>query len=235
MRRKFALSIAAAGVMALAMTMAAQTVAAEEETWDGLVKIDAKRVYTAYLRPGADFRVYTEVVIDQPVVEFRKNWQRDINRSASTLGQRLTSSDVERIRTAFTEGFAEILAAGFAKGGWEVGLANGPDVLRVTPLLVNVYVNAPDRMSAARTTTYTVQAGEATLALEIRDAETGQLLGRVIDRKRTSNYGNTLMITNRVTNRAEFERMLKGWTEILVDGLATLKDASPLGMLAEDQ
>ena len=225
----------AAGAMALAMAMAAQVVSAEEETWDGLVSIDAKRVHAAYLRPGADFRVYTEVLIDQPVVEFRKNWQRDINRNSSTLGQRLTSSDVERIRTAFTEGFAEILAAGLAKGGWEVGLAIGPDTLRLTPLLVNVYVNAPERMSAGRTTTYTVQMGEATLALEIRDAETGQLLGRVIDRQRTSNYGNTLTITNRVTNRAEFERMLKRWTEILVDGLATLKHSSPLGMRAADE
>ena len=226
--------MAAVGAMALAMTVAAP-VLAEEETWDGLVKVDSKRVQAAYLRPGADFRVYTKVVIDPPVVEFRKNWQRDINRSASTLSRRLTSSDVEKIRSAFSEGFEEILAAGFARAGWDVGIADGPDVLRITPVLVNVYMNAPEKMAPGMSTTYTVQAGEATLALEIRDAETGQLLGRAVDRRRTSNYGSVLMVTNRVTNRAEFERLLKGWTEILVDGLAGLKDASPLGMRADDQ
>ena len=231
--RRLMLGLAVASVMAL--TVIVPVTAAEEETWDGLVKIDAKRVQVAYLRPGADFRVYTKVIIDPPIVEFYKNWQRDINRSVSTLGARLNSSDVERIRTAFSEGFEEILAAGFAKAGWEVGVAEGPDVLRVTPLLLNVYVNAPDKMTPGMSTTYTVRAGEATLALEIRDAETDQLLGRAVDRRRTSDYGGVLMSSNRVTNRAEFERLLKGWTEILVDGLAELKEASPLGMRADDQ
>jgi len=70
-------------------------------------------------------------------------------------------------------------------------------VLRLTPLLVNVYVNAPDKPTAGRTDTYTVQAGEATAALEIRDAETGQLLGRAIDRRYTSSQGDLLTLTNR--------------------------------------
>ena len=73
------------------------------------------------------------------------------------------------------------------------------------------------------------------MVLEIRDAETDQLLGRVADRRSTVDYGGMVMVTNRVTNRAEFERLLKRWTEIMVDGLATLKEASPLGMRADDQ
>jgi hypothetical protein len=233
MKRSWILSLAAASLLMVAVTLPA--VAAEEETWDGLVKIDAKRVQVAYLRRGADFRVYTKVIIDPPVVEFRKNWQRDINSSMSAPGARLTSRDVENIRTAFADGFEEILAAGLAKAGWDVGLTNGPDVLRLTPLLVDVYVNAPDKPTAARTDTYTVRAGEAAVALEIRDAETGQLLGRAIDRRYTSSQGDLLTLTNRVTNRADFERLLKRWTQIFVDGLTELKEASPLGLRAEDQ
>jgi hypothetical protein len=37
-----------------------------------------------------------------------------------------------------------------------------------------------------------------------------------------------------VTNRAQFERLLKRWTQIFVDGLAELKETSPLGQPAED-
>jgi hypothetical protein len=36
-----------------------------------------------------------------------------------------------------------------------------------------------------------------------------------------------------VTNRAEFERLLKRWTQVFVDGLAELEAASPLGQPAE--
>jgi hypothetical protein len=233
MQRSWIPGLAAASL--LMMAFATPVVAAEEETWDGLAKIEARQVQVAYLRRGADFRVYTRVIIDPPIVEFRKNWQRDINRNALTLGARLNSSDVENIRAAFADGFDEILAAGFAKAGWEVGVADGPDVLRLTPLLVNVYVNAPDKPTAARTNSYTVRAGEATVALEIRDAQTGQLLGRVVDRRQASSHGDLLMLTNRVTNRADFERLLKRWTQIFVDGLAELKQASPLGLRAEDQ
>jgi hypothetical protein len=222
-------------VTMVAGMVSSAAIAAEEETWDGLVKVEAKKVQKAYLLPGADFRAYNKVLIDPPVVEFRKNWQRDINRSASSLGRQLTSSEVEEIRTAFAEGFEQILAAGFAKGGWDVGVAGGPDVLRVTPLLLNVYVNAPDQMSAGRSTTYSVEAGEATLALEVRDAETNQLLGRAVDRRRAGDNSSIPMMRNRVTNRADFERLLKRWTEVLVDGLASLKAASPIGMRESDK
>jgi hypothetical protein len=233
MKRSWIPGLAVASLLMVAVTT--PVVAAEEETWDGLVKIEAKRVQAAYLLPGAEFQSYNKVIIDPPRVEFRKNWQRDINRRPTRLSGRLNATDVENIRSAFADGFEEILAAGFAKAGWEVGVADGPDVLRLTPLLVNVYVNAPDKPTAGRTYTYTVQAGEATVALEIRDAETGQLLGRAVDRRYTVDRGNLMLLTNRVTNRADFERLLKRWTQIFVDGLAELKEASPLGPRAEDQ
>ena len=43
------------------------------------------------------------------------------------------------------------------------------------------------------------------------------------------------MVANRVTNRAEFERLLKGRTGILVDGLEGLKNVSPLNLDGDDQ
>jgi len=226
-----------AGVMVVVLmaVVAALPVSAadQEATWDGLTAVKAKNVDAAYLLQGADFRPYTKVIIDPPQVSFRKNWQRDQNRSASTLSGRITSADMERIQAAMSEGFEEILAADFAKAGWDVVIEPGPDVLRLTPVLMNVDIAAPDKLTPGRTVTYTVQAGEATVAIEVRDAETNMLLGRAVDRRRTTDYGNQLMITNRVTNRAEFERMMKRWSNIFVDGLAGLKDASPLGLKAE--
>lgn len=216
-----------AGLLSLAA--AAPGAFAQDETWDGLTRVKSNSLDSAYLRQGADFRAYGKVIIDAPQVEFRKNWQRDQNRSASSLNTRITSSDVERIREAMSEGFEQILAADFARAGWDIVIEPGPDVLRLTPVLMNVDVTAPDAMTAGRTRSYTVQAGEATVALEVRDAETNMLLGRAVDRRVAGDYGNMLMIANRVTNRIEFERLMKRWSGIFVGGLAALKDASPIG------
>lgn len=232
MWRKAIAGMAIMTVMAAALALPASA-ADEDATWDGLTKVKAKNVDVAYLLEGADFRAYNKVIIDPPQVSFRKNWQRDYNRSTSSLSSRITSDDMERIQTAMSEGFEEILAADFAKAGWDVVIEPGPDVLRLTPVLMNVDIAAPDVLSPGRTVTYTVQAGEATVAIEVRDAETNMLLGRAVDRRRTTDYGNQLMITNRVTNRAEFERMMKHWSQIFVSGLAGLKDASPIGARAE--
>ena len=224
-------ALVTAGLLSLGLV--AHVASAKEDTWDGLTKVKTKTLDSAYLLQGADFRAYSKVIIDSPQVAFRKNWQRDQNRGVTSPSARITSSDMEKITEAMSEGFEQILAADFAKAGWEVVIEPGPDVLRLTPMLVNVDIAAPDKMTASRTTTYTVQAGEATVALEVRDAETNMLLGRAVDRRKTTDYGNTLMITNRVTNRAEFERMMKRWSEIFVGGLAGLKDASPVGVRAD--
>ena len=49
-----------------------------------------------------------------------------------------------------------------------------------SPGVANLYINAPDTMSAGRSRTYTTEAGEATLVLEARDSTSGALLGRVL-------------------------------------------------------
>ena len=40
---------------------------------DGLVKVAPRRMDLAWLRPGADFRVYTKVIVDPTQVAFRPN------------------------------------------------------------------------------------------------------------------------------------------------------------------
>jgi hypothetical protein len=213
----------------VALVVFAARARAEEETWDGLTRVESKKLQRVYLLKGADFRTYTKVLVAAPQVSFRKDWARDANRGVREPSRRITDADVKRIQGALAEGFQEILAADFAKAGWGAASAPGPDVLQLTPVLLNVDAAAPATPSTARLDTYTVQAGEATVALEVRDAETGMLLGRAVDRKDTASVANALQVTDRVTNRADFEALLKGWSRALVDGLAALKAASPLG------
>jgi hypothetical protein len=216
-----------AAVAVLATAVASPSYAAEDTTWDGLQKVKSKRMDQAYLLPGADFREYTRVMLDNVEVDFRKNWERDINRSRSP-GARVTAEDADRIRQTMAQGLRERLAKDFAKAGYPIVTEPGPDVLRLTPVLVDVYVNAPDTtMQAGRSRTYTVEAGEATLALEARDSETGQLLGRAVDRRGTGDAGR-LTWTTEAYNRAEFDRLFDTWGTILTRGLEALKEASPI-------
>lgn len=229
MLSKFLTGIALAAVLAVSIVPAASAQAADEEgTWEGLQKVKSKKMDKAYLLPGADFREYTKVMLDPAEVAFAKNWQRDVNRSKSP-GSRVTDEHAAEIRQAMSEGIGEIFAKDLAKAGYAVVTAPGPDVLRITPVLVNVYINAPDTSmtSPGRSYTYTVEAGEATLGLELRDSETLQLLGRAVDRRRTGDTGR-MMWTTSVSNRAEFERVFRRWSTILVDGLEALKEASPI-------
>ena len=216
-----------AAAMLLATAVASPSHAAEDSTWDGLQKVKSKRLDDAWLLPGADFRGYTKVIIDPLEVAFRKNWERDMNRSSRSAHVRVSAEDADRIRKEMGEGFREVLVEDFAKAGYEVVTAPGPDVLRLTPGLVDVWINAPDTKQPGRTYTYTVEAGEATLSLEARDSETGQLLGRAVDRRRTGDSG-IWMWTTSVTNRAEFTNMFRQWSRILTNGLEALKEASPI-------
>ena len=73
-------------------------------------------------------------------------------------------------------------------------------------------------MSAGRSRTYTTNAGEMTLDMEVRDSLTGQLLARVVDKQRALDTGR-LQWTNSVTNAADAERAIDVWAKQLRGGL----------------
>jgi hypothetical protein len=226
MIKRLLAGLAAAAILATAVVAPSHS-ADDEATWDGLQKVKSKKLDVAFLLPGADFRVYTKVIIDPLEVAFRKNWERDMNRASRSARERVSAEDADRIRKEMAEGFHEILVEDFRKAGYEVVTAPGPDVMRLRPGLAEVWINAPDTMQAGRSYSYTVEAGEATLVLEALDSETNQLLGRVVDQRRT---GQTAMWTRTtsVTNRAEFSNMFKQWSRTLTSGFEALKDASPI-------
>lgn len=201
-----------------------------EPSWEGVVEVKSKKLERVYLRPQADFRAYTKVMIDPTQVAFRKNWQRDQNSDRMTLDTRISDTDARKILDEAQKGFQDLFAKAYEKAGYQVVTQAGPDVLRLSTAVINLDVTAPDIMTAGITRTYSSSAGEATLVLEARDSLTGELLGRAADRRESSDMGPYLR--NRGTNAVEFERIFSDWAKASADGLSELKGLSPIDSAA---
>jgi hypothetical protein len=191
---------------------------------DGLVKVAPRKMELAWLRPGADFRPYTKVIIDKTQVAFLPNWLRDYNINAD-LGSKISVAQANQIMAAAQTNFDEIFRDAFRKAGYEVVTAPGPDVLRVNSAILDLDVNAPAGMSGFQTT-YIITAGQAALIVEVRDGATNALLGRVADRRETQDLGR--QIASNATNLYDFRLLFTHWANICTNALGELKSASPI-------
>jgi hypothetical protein len=72
---------------------------------------------------------------------------------------------------------------------------------------------------------YTLEPGDMTMVLEVRDGPTGQILARVVDEK-TGHQDTYLQVTNAVTNTADFRRAFRAWARQLRAGLDRLSGKS---------
>jgi Protein of unknown function (DUF3313) len=215
-------------VTALLALLAVPALAADSmpTSWDGLVEVKSKRLDAAYLAPGADFRPYTKIMVDPTQAAFHKDWMKNMN-DRRDLSRKIDSTHAAEVLEAAKTNFADVFAKEFEKAGFTIVTAPGPDVLRVSPGVVNLYINAPDVMAAGRSTSYTASAGEATMVLELRDSTTNALIGRVLDRRETRESVG-MQQSNRVTNTSDFRMLFKSWAGISAKGLDALKSVSPL-------
>ena len=195
-------------------------------TWDGLVRVQSKRLKYVYLQPGADFRAYKSVMVDPTEIAFQKDYVRDFNRTTRGLSERVSDRDVEKVVQEAVGKATDIFAEAFSERGYPVVQEAGPDVLRVKTAILNVSVSSPDRMTAGRSYSFANEAGQATFAVEVRDSQTGALLGRAVDGRVAGD--TTIGWRNKVTNRADFRQLAKSWAESSVKGLNELKALSPI-------
>jgi hypothetical protein len=207
----------------LCLWSACAVAASAPETWDGLERRKAKGVDLLYVRPGVEFKAYRSLVLDPVQVAFDKNW--DPNRDVRGVSGRLSASDMQEIRDRMGSEFRRIFGEQLSAAGYDVVAKPLEDTLQVTAALADVYINAPDVMTAGRTTAYTMNAGRMTLVMELRDGPTGQLLARVVDRH-VGNETGFATISNSVTNSAEFRRAVTAWAKRLVQGLDRLQGKS---------
>jgi Protein of unknown function (DUF3313) len=213
-----------ATLVAAALLLSASAVAkAPPDNWDGLVRVNAKRIDLLYLRPQADIRGYNRILLDPPEVAYDKNWRRDYDRSTTGHLVRLSDRD---IRAAIDDGkqmLTESFREAFQKAGYKVAPSPDSDVLRLSISLLNVRLVAPEARSGVAMHTFSSETGSATLVVEARDSLSGQLLGRAVDQEVIDDW--FVALRNDVTNRADFGQQFEEWARISAKGLKELQAA----------
>ncbi len=218
--------IIAAAIACLCASLAlAQAPAAPEA--EGLVAVKAKNVDKAWLLPGADFRPYKKVLLKRAEVAFQKGWLRDMNSNTISKVNKVTEADAMKIVEAARAGVDAVWAEAFKRSGYEIVTAPGEGVLEVAPRVVDLYLNSVDAPSAGISRSYTIQSGEATLHMDVRDSRLGTLLGRISDRRETMKSAQARMDTPGMKS-ADFAQLFATWAVITVKGLEELKAHSPM-------
>jgi hypothetical protein len=174
----------------------------------GLDLVPSTNMRALYRRADVDLTAYNKVLIGEPAVEFSKNWNP---RNYGTFG--LSAAQLTKIRTELAAMAKNVFAKTLGDGGYEIVTDAGDGVLAITPNIIDVFITAPDVPTAGRSRTYTMDAGSATLALQVNDAVTGTLLAVAYDQRRDRT--STMRWTTSVSNRAAAEQMLKSWAEQL--------------------
>lgn len=220
-------NISSVAVLALAACVGLSGCAGVEQkpppgvSFDGLEQVPDAQYANVYKKPGADLSAYTEFGVAPCEVAFRKNWLRDQNEYRMDLTNRVTKKDVERIKSQLgelcTQTFTDALKQPPPYELVET-FTEGEQVLVLEPAIINLDINAPDIMSPGMSRSYTTQSGEMTLLLELKDATTGEVLYRIVDRQKDFD-DMQLQWTNSVTNRADAQRILNRWAKELRESL----------------
>ena len=168
-----------------------------ETTEDGLVRVPSNSRAGVYRAPGVPFARYRRVIIGATIpIEFRKGWAR--------AHREVTPKDVEEIRGDFARAFRTELDDELVKrGGFAVAAHPAPDVIRIDATVTQLDLSAPTAGNTPSGRTYTRNAGSMKVVVELRDAASGVLIGRIIDYEQAREFQEPQLV-NRVINLDEF-------------------------------
>jgi len=193
--------------------------AGANETHDGLVRQKGSELREVYLRAGADFSRYRGLLLQPVEVAFRRDFDRDTN-------QRLSSREKVRIKQDLAEEFTLILRDEFGTSeSFHLTDMEAEDVLALRPAIINLTITAPqdaEPMGRAHTYLVNTHAGGGTLVLEVLDSVSGEILARIVDRRKTQRRSGAWRAT-RETNTRDARKLLSFWAVTLREGLESLR------------
>jgi len=189
-------------------------VAVQTTDLDGLESVSSKYFDAAFARPGVDFSAYQELLVSGSELAF-KTPDRDKQQFP------LSAEQKDRFRTMLDAQFAEQLA----------GLENlrlteevGPDALAVQVRVQDILTTVPPQaVGRSGWGSLSLRAlGEATLVIELSDAESGEILARVYDRQAIEGVAVAQGQAAPLTRWEDVEALCIKWASTVRDRLDVL-------------
>jgi len=214
--RAFLLIISVSLLAACASDPMMQTGANAQISYDGLHKVDNTRMKDTWAKQDLDLNGYTKVLIVSAGIEYRS--VRPVNRSSYARSRSsefpLSEKQKRKLEISAREAFLEELKN---TEKFELVAEPGADVLSLSVALLDVVSSVPPESIGSRTDFYLKELGSATLVLELRDSQSGEIFVRTIDRRKAESA--FIRESNPVTNMAEAKRSFRRWARILREGL----------------
>jgi hypothetical protein len=184
-----------------------------EVTHDGLVRVQKSVVDAAWVKPTLDLTPYKKLMVVSQGVSFRKlepvSEFQARNESQFPVQEENKERLSRELKTAFEAELAKLER-------YEIVRAPGPDVLLLVGAVIDVVSNLPPDLESARFGrggVYLTSVGDATLVIELRDSESGEILARAADRRAAESP--FAFEANTVTAWAEVRRLASYWASLV--------------------
>lgn len=174
----------------------------QNTTAEGLVRVENSRFDEVYVRPGFDLADYDAVIL-APV---------SISYKSARPDNELNNRQLELMHRYFTEELKGV----FIEGG-QYMLAEEADsaTMRIHAAITDLEINVPtDRPAIHRNVVFVASSGQMTLVTEIYDAQTGQALVRIKDRRLARNHWHKV---TSVSEWSEVRAAFRYWSQIAKD------------------
>ncbi len=185
-----------------------------EITFDGLHRVDRTVMDAAWVKPDLDLTGYTKLIVASGGVSFRRIENANPRRDTQFPVQ---ERNKERLREILREEFVEELEK---LERYDFASEPGPDVLVLVGGVIDVVSNIPpdaDSASFSRGGIYLSSVGAATLVIELRDSESGEVLARAADRRAAD--APFAFEASAPVAWSQVRRLAKRWATLVRNGL----------------
>jgi hypothetical protein len=184
---------------------------------EGLQAVTARNFEAAFVRPGVDFSNYNKLLVNELELAFRTP---DRSQDQFPLGE----DQKTRFRAAMAVAFGEELGQ---LQNLEIVTEPGPDVLDLNVRVQDIVASSPGRRvgtvgrTVGRASFAIETVGEMTLVIELRDAESEEVLIRAFDRRAVE--GAAMLSGDSVISTWQgVERLVARWASRVREGLDVL-------------
>ena len=174
---------------------------------------------TIYLKPDVNFNDYQSIYIEDVSITFKENWLRNFNRDRKSLSNKLNDKDIDTIKKRFSSQFMKSFSKKLTDStGYSIVNNKEQGTLLLKPSIIDMEITGPDKKGTSVSVIMVRSAGKATLSLEVYDANTGALLGTMVNKRKTREY-HDLRRANQIFNKTEFISIFNHWAKNFLEAI----------------